>query len=102
MGERIRAGLRPGDTLARYGGDEFLVLCEDDAQEEAERRLTGHIERALREPFLLAGEPARISASVGAVRSTGALGAEELIRRADERMYAAKQRRQESAALASA
>ena len=102
VGARIRAGLQAGDTLARYGGDEFLVLCEDDAQEQAERRLTRHIEGALREPFLLAGERAQISISDGAVRSTGDLGSDELIRRADERMYAAKQRRRERAALASA
>jgi diguanylate cyclase (GGDEF)-like protein len=82
--------LREGDTLARYGGDEFLVLCEDDAQQRAALRLGAHIERALTEPFLLAGERVWISTSIGAVRSDGDLRADELIRRADQAMYAAK------------
>jgi diguanylate cyclase len=90
VGARIRAGLREGDTLARYGGDEFLVLCEDDAQQRAALRLGAHIERALTEPFLLAGERVWISTSIGAVRSDGDLRADELIRRADQAMYAAK------------
>jgi diguanylate cyclase len=90
VGARIRAGLREGDTLARYGGDEFLVLCEDDAQQQAALRLGAHIERALAEPFLLAGERVWISTSIGAVRSDGDLRADELIRRADQAMYAAK------------
>jgi diguanylate cyclase (GGDEF)-like protein len=92
VGARIRAGLRGGDTLARYGGDEFLVLCEDDAQQQAALRLGAHIERSVQEPFRLAGEQVRISTSVGAVLSDGDLRADELIRRADQAMYAAKQR----------
>jgi diguanylate cyclase (GGDEF)-like protein len=91
VGRRIRAGLREGETLARYGGDEFLVLCESDAQADAAMRLTAHIENALHEPFDLAGERIRITTSVGAVISGGDLGPDELIRRADQAMYAAKQ-----------
>jgi diguanylate cyclase len=91
VGARIRAGLRAGDTLARYGGDEFLVLCEDDDPDQAGERLTAHVHRALAEPFRLAGEPVTIGASVGAVRSAGRAGADELISRADQAMYRAKQ-----------
>jgi diguanylate cyclase (GGDEF)-like protein len=90
VGERIRAGLRAGETLARYGGDEFLVLCEDEAPEAAALRLAAHIERVLEEPFDLVGERVRIGVSVGTVLSGGDLRADELIRRADQAMYAAK------------
>jgi diguanylate cyclase (GGDEF)-like protein len=92
VGLRIHAGLRSGDTLARYGGDEFLVLCEDELQWDAAQRLTAHIEHTLGEPFDLGGERVRVSASVGAVLSDGDLGPHELIRRADQAMYVAKQR----------
>jgi diguanylate cyclase (GGDEF)-like protein len=90
VGVRIRAGLRSGETLARYGGDEFLVLGEDAAPELAALRLHAHVEQALREPFELVGERVRIGASVGAVLSDGHTGADELVRRADQAMYAAK------------
>jgi diguanylate cyclase (GGDEF)-like protein len=90
VGARIGAGLRAGDTLARYGGDEFLVLCEDPFQWDAAQRLTAYIEGALTAPFPLAGESVLVSASVGAVLSDGDLAAEELIRRADQAMYVAK------------
>jgi predicted signal transduction protein with EAL and GGDEF domain len=90
---RIRAGLRAGDTVARYGGDEFLLLCEDGAQEAAARRLTQHVEGALAGPFALAGEPVTISASVGVVFSRGEGGADDLISRADQAMYRANQAR---------
>jgi diguanylate cyclase (GGDEF)-like protein len=91
VAERIRTGLRAGDTLARYGGDEFLLLCEDDAPESAALRLTGHVEKALAEPFVLAGELVTVGSSVGAVISAGDRGADELISRADQAMYRAKE-----------
>jgi diguanylate cyclase (GGDEF)-like protein len=91
VGNRIGTGLRSGETLARYGGDEFLVLCEAPAQEDAVLRLCAHIETVLDRPFLLGGQYARISSSVGAVISDGATDADELITRADQAMYRAKQ-----------
>ncbi|HLL67401.1 MAG TPA: GGDEF domain-containing protein [Micromonosporaceae bacterium] len=91
VGRRIRAGMRVGDTLARYGGDEFLVLCEEPAQHQAVVRLCAHISDALNEPFLLAGEMVAIGSSVGAVISDGHSHADELITRADQQMYRAKQ-----------
>ncbi len=94
VGARIRAGLRAGDTLARYGGDEFLLLCSDTHQQEAAARLTAHVQRALAEPFRLSAAPDEVTVGVsaGAVLSTGTLDADELISRADQQMYAAKQR----------
>jgi diguanylate cyclase (GGDEF)-like protein len=89
---RIQAGLRAGDTLARYGGDEFLLLCEDEAPEAAAVRLTTHVECALAEPFRLAGERVTIGSSVGAVISAGGQDAADLISQADQAMYRAKER----------
>jgi diguanylate cyclase len=90
---RLGAGLRAGDTVARYGGDEFLVLAAaPDEQAATVRRLTAHVEKALADPFVLGGEPVTIGSSIGAVTSDGHLGPDELISRADQAMYRAKQR----------
>ena len=92
IGRRIRAGLRAGETLARYGGDEFLLLCTEQAQQEAAARLTAHIEQVLAEPVDLGGHTVRAGASVGAVLSDGTLSPEELVTLADQAMYREKQR----------
>ncbi|MDI6102256.1 GGDEF domain-containing protein [Actinoplanes sp. NEAU-A12] len=76
-----------GAFTARYGGDEFVLLCEDPDQVSAADRLSAHVHAALAPPVPLAGEDVRVGVSVGAVLSDGHLDADELIRRADQAMY---------------
>jgi len=88
---RLRAHMRAADTLARFGGDEFAVLCGDiagpgDAVEIAER-----LARAVAEPFEIDGAAVNIWASIGiavATETTGSLA--DLLQSADTAMYQAK------------
>ncbi len=89
---RLTQVLRPGDTLARLSGDEFVVLCEDlNAGSEAEtvaRRIT----TTLAQPVLLHGHTLKVTASVGlAFSGPGGEIPDTLLRNADFAMYQAKQ-----------
>ncbi|MGN9779290.1 diguanylate cyclase domain-containing protein [Micromonospora sp. H33] len=95
---RLRGCARPGDTVSRFGGDEFVILCVD-AQRHDATELCRRIERVFRPPFVVAGEPVRLGASIGVAWNDGPEDGERLIRRADAAMYTAKQDRRATPGL---
>ena len=92
IGPRLRGELRATDTVARFGGDEFAVVCEDVQDEEHALAIAQRLVRAFEDPFLVGGEERFGSASVGIVVTSAGRSAEELLSDADAAMYRAKER----------
>ncbi len=93
-GERLRGAVRANDTAVRFGGDEFVVVCEDLHDVDEAVGVAGRLVAALREPYLVDGQEIVLTVSAGiAVGGAGdERSAEELIRDADAAMYRAKER----------
>jgi diguanylate cyclase (GGDEF)-like protein len=93
VAERLSRVLRAGDTAARFGGDEFVILCEDISGERQAIAITGRIAAELSAPFSIDNDEVFVHTSVGIALATQA-GArpEALIRDADAAMYRAKER----------
>ena len=92
VAQRLRACLRPGDTVARFGGDEFVVLLEDAARAGSAANVANRIAAVLREPISWSGHTLFVTASVGVASSGPYLkDAEELLHAADSAMYRAKE-----------
>ncbi|MDQ4134419.1 MAG: sensor domain-containing diguanylate cyclase, partial [Actinomycetota bacterium] len=93
---RLRQALRAEDTLARFGGDEFVVLCEEVASEREAEGLAGRLRSVLTSsPVSLGSEETTLTVSIGIafVAAGGAeRTAEALVRDADAAMYRAKER----------
>ena len=90
---RLQACVRPNDTLARVGGDEFAVLIEDADDLGAAVPVARRILESLRQPFKLGQHEVFSSCSVGIAFATcNHMTPEELLRDADIAMYDAKQR----------
>jgi diguanylate cyclase (GGDEF)-like protein/PAS domain S-box-containing protein len=87
---RLRSTVRPGDLVARFGGDEFVIVCQEVDERDAVT-LAERIAEALAPPVRLSGVDVRPHASVGVtVQTREHLAAEELIRDCDIAMYQAK------------
>jgi diguanylate cyclase (GGDEF)-like protein len=92
VAQRVRRAVRPSDTPARIGGDEFVVLCDRLPEPGEAERVADRILAALREPFVLGAERIVLSASIGIALARPGEGADEIVGRADTAMYAAKRR----------
>ncbi len=86
---RLRGAVRDADTVARIGGDEFAIVCEN-ADETQVMAVASRVHRALAVSFDLDGEPLHVAASIGvALAPPNPVG--DLLRFADAAMYDAKQ-----------
>ncbi len=91
IGKRLYETLRPGDTAARFGGDEFTLLLEDLNGIDDARAITERLIDALKKPIFLDGREFEITASIGVAMSFSRHDrASDLLRNADIAMYRAK------------
>ena len=93
VARRMKASLRTQDTIARMGGDEFIaVIGELDSHDEI-RRPMARLLAALAEPVELEQGTVRVAGSIGVsfYPQAGPIEPEQLIRQADQAMYAVKQ-----------
>ena len=93
VSERLSHRVRTSDTIARFGGDEFLILCEGEPDELAQR-VRDMLDGALAEPFDLGGTALMCRASLGTAvaRPGDVVDLDELLSAADVAMYREKGR----------
>jgi diguanylate cyclase (GGDEF)-like protein/PAS domain S-box-containing protein len=87
---RLAEAMRATDTVARFGGDEFVVLCDGVESEEEAVKLAQRLAAVLEEPLSVAGRPVYASASFGVAFAGPTSDATSLLRDADVALYRAK------------
>jgi len=92
VGDRMRTAVRPNDTVSRFGGDEFVVLCENVEGISELNAIASRLQNAVANPFTVNGARIHQTLSIGiAACEPGEMNADELLSDADAAMYRAKQ-----------
>ncbi len=91
VAQRLRREVRDGDTVARFGGDEFVVLCEDLVRIDSAEPLARRLADAVAQPVSTGERLLVVQASIGVVvEQNPATSAEALVKKADAEMYRVK------------
>jgi diguanylate cyclase (GGDEF)-like protein/PAS domain S-box-containing protein len=90
VSQRLRAVMRPGDALARFGGDEFVVLCDRITGHKAAAKIAERMLGTFTDPIIVAGHEVFVTASIGISLAESGDTADTLLRDADVAMYQAK------------
>ena len=93
VARRLEEVLRMGDTAARFGGDEFVILCEEVSGAHQAIAIAERVSEVLTAPFVLGEDEAFVRTSIGIAMASGPTARPEaLLRDADAAMYRAKER----------
>jgi diguanylate cyclase (GGDEF)-like protein/PAS domain S-box-containing protein len=92
IGGRMAGLLRPGDTVARLGSDEFAVLLDGVDEDPNARTVANRIQAAISQPFRVGGHEVFVTARIGIALSAPGITAAELLRNADIAMYDARRK----------
>ncbi len=92
IAKRLKAWAQPSDVVARFGGDEFVILCERGASMTEARRRADAVVDLCAQGFAIGQREIFVTVSVGLVSVADCVGVEEVLSEADAAMYEAKDR----------
>lgn len=92
VADRLNAAMRATDTIARFGGDEFTVLCEAVSSESDCVEVAQRLVMAMAQPLALQSGEVFVTLSVGIALSSAGTSGADMLRNADVAMYRAKER----------
>jgi diguanylate cyclase (GGDEF)-like protein len=91
VAQRLRSSVRQSDTVARIGGDEFVIVLDTVRKSGEGETVANHVRRALAKPITILQHPMTVTASIGiSFYPENGESADMLLRAADSAMYLAK------------